>query len=322
MPRQGVIHIIRSGAVAHSVQLGEQPLHIGRAPLNDLVLTDPMVSSRHALVWIEKDQFWIRDLGSRNGTFHNDAVVKGVATVAHGDKVRLGPNTELRIEAVSAPVRAGLGWLLEDVKGAVRVPITSDRFTMGSAQKAHLYLPDASPVAATIILHENGEVWIGTDDDEFPVEEDTVFTVAGREYRLIQPAVGVAATIEGERVKYAYSLKCTLNGPAGPEALLEDPNSGLSVRITSANRAVLLFVLARQVLRDREKQTRRDEVGWCDDDDVAVGIWGRNVPTGNSLHVLIHRLRSQVKKAGFDPWFVEKRRGVMRVRLVDVVVDD
>ena len=94
------------------------------------------------------------------------------------------------------------------------------------------------------------------------------------------------------------------------------------MRITSANRAVLLFVLARQVLRDREKQTRRDEVGWCDDDDVAVGIWGRNVPTGNSLHVLIHRLRSQVKKAGFDPWFVEKRRGVMRVRLVDVVVDD
>ena len=62
--------------------------------------------------------------------------------------------------------------------------------------------------------------------------------------------------------------------------------------------------------------------GWLGDEEVSVGIWGRGGPSdANSLHVLVYRLRKELQKVGFDPWFIEKRRRALRVRLRDVKVD-
>ncbi|MDC0747077.1 sigma 54-interacting transcriptional regulator [Polyangium mundeleinium] len=65
------------------------PLVVGRDPLVDLPILDQLVSRRHACFEPESDQWFVRDLGSANGTF-----VKGVrvdrARLAHGDVIDIG----------------------------------------------------------------------------------------------------------------------------------------------------------------------------------------------------------------------------------------
>jgi pSer/pThr/pTyr-binding forkhead associated (FHA) protein len=75
----------------------------------DLVIEDPQVSRRHALVRAAGDVLEVEDLGSRNGTWVNGARVAGATRLAPGDRVRLGESTfEVEGAAVgAAPTEAG-----------------------------------------------------------------------------------------------------------------------------------------------------------------------------------------------------------------------
>lgn len=57
--------------VSGKIELGPTRLSIGRAPNNQLVLTDTQVSGYHAEVLAEGEGYSIIDLGSSNGTFVN-----------------------------------------------------------------------------------------------------------------------------------------------------------------------------------------------------------------------------------------------------------
>jgi Nif-specific regulatory protein len=66
----------------------DRPNRIGRGLDCDIILVDPLASRVHAVLVREPDGWWIRDAGSRNGTF------------VHGQKIdeaRLTPGTALRI---------------------------------------------------------------------------------------------------------------------------------------------------------------------------------------------------------------------------------
>lgn len=69
-------------------------LSVGRSAENDLVLKDPSVSSNHARLHPVPGTDWcfVVDLGSRNGTAHNDArLVRGDrAELLSGDEVAFG----------------------------------------------------------------------------------------------------------------------------------------------------------------------------------------------------------------------------------------
>jgi pSer/pThr/pTyr-binding forkhead associated (FHA) protein len=67
----------------------KQPVTIGREKYNDLVLNDLLVSRQHAMIKWEKDHFVLKDLNSRNGTFHNANRVDSVA-LQDGDVVKIG----------------------------------------------------------------------------------------------------------------------------------------------------------------------------------------------------------------------------------------
>jgi len=64
-------------------------LTVGRRPENDLVLADPSVSGRHALLRLEKGAVWVEDLGSTNGTKLGGRSV-GRTEIAVGDRVTFG----------------------------------------------------------------------------------------------------------------------------------------------------------------------------------------------------------------------------------------
>ena len=78
---------ISTGQV-YPVSPGE--LHIGRMSQNDVVLSDEKVSRRHATLWVQGDQVYIRDEGSTNGTWVNERRINAPTVLQPGDRVRIG----------------------------------------------------------------------------------------------------------------------------------------------------------------------------------------------------------------------------------------
>jgi pSer/pThr/pTyr-binding forkhead associated (FHA) protein len=63
---------------------------IGRSPDCDLRLQDGFLSSRHARVANDDGDLSIEDLGSTNGTYVNQELVKGRVLLERGDIVQVG----------------------------------------------------------------------------------------------------------------------------------------------------------------------------------------------------------------------------------------
>lgn len=64
---------------------------IGRHPMQTIQVLDPQVSKEHLVIESQPGGRWIlRDLGSLNGTFVNDKMIKGAIRLKHRDRVRLG----------------------------------------------------------------------------------------------------------------------------------------------------------------------------------------------------------------------------------------
>ena len=71
--------------------LNQLETEIGKAPHNRVVLSDPTVSSTHAIVLSRDGGYNIVDLGSSNGTFVNGRKLGNEShTLQHGDKIQLG----------------------------------------------------------------------------------------------------------------------------------------------------------------------------------------------------------------------------------------
>jgi hypothetical protein len=65
-------------------------LRIGRSRSNEVVLTDSEVSRHHAFIWESNGMVYIRDEGSRNGTFVNGSRITDITALRAGDQIRLG----------------------------------------------------------------------------------------------------------------------------------------------------------------------------------------------------------------------------------------
>lgn len=315
------LEILRGEEVVHTHPISAQPCHLGRGTTNDLVLADARVSSNHLVVWTEGDSVWLEDLGSRNGTTLDGTPLTGRREAGTGALVVMGGNIHMRISGTADPRNDLPGLLLEDTHSGVRVPIRSDRLVIGSDPGCALVIPEAAPQAATLLIHP-GEVWLGTNEDTSELTIDHPFEVAGR--TLVLRAAGTSATRTEalDEARYPYSLTVQMDGPAGPAGRLKNKKTGVEHLTTSEIRATLLFVLARQLRADLDSGEPPDERGWMHDDDIASGIWGRERfrLEPNNFHVLVHRLRKEVKGAGFDPWFIEKKRLHLRLKLDDVTI--
>jgi Nif-specific regulatory protein len=65
------------------------PNRLGRGMECEVRLIDPGCSREHAEVVRQATGWWLRDLSSRNGTYHNDEPVEAVALQV-GDRIRVG----------------------------------------------------------------------------------------------------------------------------------------------------------------------------------------------------------------------------------------
>ena len=62
----------------------------GRSANCDIQIGDLMVSKKHFCIWFEDDEWRIRDLNSRNGTFLNGQRVDEPYLLDDGDRIRVG----------------------------------------------------------------------------------------------------------------------------------------------------------------------------------------------------------------------------------------
>ena len=78
---------------------------IGRGPDNDIQFDDPMISRNHAEVFQHTDgAYYVRDLGSRRGTFVGTHKIVEQAPLYDGDELLIGP-MRLRFEELARPSR-------------------------------------------------------------------------------------------------------------------------------------------------------------------------------------------------------------------------
>ncbi len=72
------------------LELDGEAVSIGRAQGNDVTVADPNCSSRHAAVERAGDGFFIRDAGSKNGTFVNGRRIDCQTVLSPGDEIAIG----------------------------------------------------------------------------------------------------------------------------------------------------------------------------------------------------------------------------------------
>lgn len=73
----------------HKIRISST-MNVGRSEDNQIVISHPTVSRRHAWVREEEGSWLVFDIGSANGTFVNDQRVTEPYPLSHGDVVRFG----------------------------------------------------------------------------------------------------------------------------------------------------------------------------------------------------------------------------------------
>ncbi|HEX7703595.1 MAG TPA: FHA domain-containing protein, partial [Kofleriaceae bacterium] len=95
-PEQIIMRIVRPTDAAlldpwGRVHLLEARTIVGRQiDSQGLAILEPSVSRHHAHLTLDNGVWTLRDLGSANGTFHNDQLIETAVPVASGDRIRFG----------------------------------------------------------------------------------------------------------------------------------------------------------------------------------------------------------------------------------------
>jgi len=69
----------------------EDAMTFGRAEDNDVVIGDPFLSKKNTRIYLKNDEYFVEDLGGRNGTLLNGEKLDGRRARLHnGDRVNMG----------------------------------------------------------------------------------------------------------------------------------------------------------------------------------------------------------------------------------------
>lgn len=92
-PRRGTptsVVIVEGGNQGETVSLDDAPLLIGRGNDAAIRLDDDYVSTRHARIANNGDQWFVEDLGSTNGTYVGTSRISQPTAIQLGTQVRIG----------------------------------------------------------------------------------------------------------------------------------------------------------------------------------------------------------------------------------------
>lgn len=83
---------------------------VGRAKDSDIIIEDPFLSSKHALITKKRRHFTLQDLNSTNGSFVNGKKIRRPIALREKDEITLGRRkfTLMRRESLGIKNREGL----------------------------------------------------------------------------------------------------------------------------------------------------------------------------------------------------------------------
>jgi len=204
----------------------EGTMSIGRKPDNQIVIDEPLVSSKHAWVELDGIAYVIVDNNSTNGTFINDLPISGRKMLQNGDVIQIG-NTKLNFiiqfegqktsslpEEISLnqppPEPAPLGYIKYNGK---RSEIKQDTITLGRDPEATILIdhPTVSFMHAQISLHGNRHYLrdLGSRNGTFVNEELVVTPVILKNNDTIR--------IGGAALKFTTNANTELVPPIAPK---------------------------------------------------------------------------------------------------------
>ncbi|RJQ43108.1 MAG: FHA domain-containing protein [Anaerolineaceae bacterium] len=83
--------IMKSGPEVEKIyRLEKDEYVIGRELINDLIISDPEISRRHARIFKKNDRYFLEDLNSTNGTFYSGKRIGKPVQLKNGDLINLG----------------------------------------------------------------------------------------------------------------------------------------------------------------------------------------------------------------------------------------
>jgi pSer/pThr/pTyr-binding forkhead associated (FHA) protein len=97
-----------AGSAAVERTFSRAEVIIGRDPRADIALKDGSASSRHAHLSFHHGQWWVVDLGSKNGTKLNRLPIAGPTVLADGDEIRCG-QSRVHVHLVEAAQARQMG---------------------------------------------------------------------------------------------------------------------------------------------------------------------------------------------------------------------
>ena len=71
-------------------RIGEGPITVGRGEDCDIQVKNKYLSVEHFQIWFEDGVWYLKDLGSRNGTYHNDIKIRKITALSQGDEITFG----------------------------------------------------------------------------------------------------------------------------------------------------------------------------------------------------------------------------------------
>jgi pSer/pThr/pTyr-binding forkhead associated (FHA) protein len=89
-PQKAMLRIVLPSSDVFDRELKKVETQIGKGPRNDIVISDPAVSTSHAVLRAEDGGYTITDIGSRNGTSLNGKRITATMKLNHGDVIGMG----------------------------------------------------------------------------------------------------------------------------------------------------------------------------------------------------------------------------------------
>lgn len=287
-------------------QTGVQPVCLaGRSSLAQLRLSSRLVSAEHASIAWTEHGWYIRDLGSRNGTF-----VNGIRLLA-GERVRLSRGDVIVFGDRDDP------WVVDSdgppLASARRVD--SDDATPCVAHDDVLAIPDPEQPEACVINGETGWVLERGEESRTVHNGEIVDLPSGRwqlEFPDIRDAgLTTTAIAQKQRPLDGVDLEFRVSQDEEHVEITVVHDEG---RMDMPARAFhyLLLTLARARLKDEEDASATEaSAGWVYADELASQL--RISP--EKLNVDVHRARRFFREGGLvdADRLVERRPGQLRL---------
>lgn len=280
---------------------------IGRDPVCSLSLGDPetAASAIHARIFYREGEWWLTDLGSRNGTFLvprggmepiKIAVEhEGSRRLRAGDRVRFGDEREeWVVEDLGSPFPEA-----EDLDTGRRIP----------SHGAGVLLIDSGTDLLSVSPGEDGIHRLRLPDaPALPLPNPPIVELGGRRHRITFEPMARTPPPAHELTEGTLEYSEPAPGASRLELVIGPHRNDLGTYVCYR----MIGILARTRLSDERRQASPDEVGWVSREELSERL-GRSL---RAVAVDLHRCQEHLKAAGIGgvEHLLEKRSG-RRLRL-------